>query len=157
MCRNIRPLFNYDPPSTEDDIRAAALQYVRKVSGSQKPSMANAEAFDRAVDEIAAAIAAQRRARPTGGLQRLLFLRPADGNVMGLPIAQCRLQLLPEPGVVNDQIPESRSPQFTDMVDDQRLTPGWQQGFRGAERERTHTFALARRQNHGFHGRMSPL
>lgn len=55
MCRNIRPLFNYDPPSTEDDVRAAALQYVRKVSGSTKPSMANAEAFDRAVDEIAAA------------------------------------------------------------------------------------------------------
>lgn len=55
MCRNIRPLFNYHPPSTEDDIRAAALQYVRKVSGSQKPSMANAEAFDRAVDEIAEA------------------------------------------------------------------------------------------------------
>ncbi len=55
MCRNIRPLFNYDPPSTADDARAAALQYVRKVSGSAKPSAANAEAFDRAVDEIAAA------------------------------------------------------------------------------------------------------
>lgn len=55
MCRNIRPLFNYDPPSTEDDARAAALQYVRKVSGSTKPSAANTEAFDRAVDEIAAA------------------------------------------------------------------------------------------------------
>lgn len=55
MCRNIRPLFNYDPPSTEGDARAAALQYVRKVSGSTKPSTANTEAFDRAVDEIAAA------------------------------------------------------------------------------------------------------
>lgn len=54
MCRNIRPLFNYDPPSTEDDARAAALQYVRKVSGSTKPSQANQEAFDRAVDEITA-------------------------------------------------------------------------------------------------------
>lgn len=53
MCRNIRPLFNYDPPSTDDDVRAAALQYVRKVSGSTKPSQANQEAFDRAVDEIA--------------------------------------------------------------------------------------------------------
>lgn len=55
MCRNIRPLFNYDPPSTEDDVRAAALQYVRKVSGSTKPSQANQEAFDRAVEDVAAA------------------------------------------------------------------------------------------------------
>lgn len=55
MCRNIRPLFNYEPPSTPDDARAAALQYVRKVSGSAKPTATNAEAFERAVDEIAAA------------------------------------------------------------------------------------------------------
>lgn len=55
MCRNIRPLFNYEPPSTQDDVRAAAIQYVRKVSGSSKPSQANQEAFDRAVDEIAGA------------------------------------------------------------------------------------------------------
>jgi len=55
MCRNIRPLFNFEPPSTEDEVRAAALQYVRKVSGSTKPSQANAEAFDAAVDEVAAA------------------------------------------------------------------------------------------------------
>lgn len=55
MCRNIRPLFNYDPPSTDDDVRAAALQYVRKVSGSTKPSQANQEAFDCAIDEVAAA------------------------------------------------------------------------------------------------------
>jgi hypothetical protein len=55
MCRNIRPLFNYDPPSTADDARAAALQYVRKVSGSAKPSAANTEAFERAVEEITAA------------------------------------------------------------------------------------------------------
>lgn len=55
MCRNIRPLFNYDPPSTADDARAAALQYVRKVSGSVKPSAANAEAFERAVDDVTAA------------------------------------------------------------------------------------------------------
>ncbi len=57
MCRNIRPLFNYDPPSTNDDVRAAALQYVRKVSGSTKPSQANEDAFNRAVDEVAAATA----------------------------------------------------------------------------------------------------
>lgn len=55
MCRNIRPLFNFDPPATDDEIRAAALQYVRKVSGFTKPSQANAVAFETAVDEIAAA------------------------------------------------------------------------------------------------------
>ena len=52
MCRNIRPLYNFQPPATEDEVRAAALQYVRKVSGSAKPSQANAEAFDRAVEEV---------------------------------------------------------------------------------------------------------
>jgi hypothetical protein len=55
MCRNIHVLFNFEPPATEDEIRAAALQYVRKVSGYAKPSEANAEAFERAVDRIAAA------------------------------------------------------------------------------------------------------
>ena len=55
MCRSIKPLFNYDPPATDDDARAAALQYVRKLSGFTKPSQANAAAFERAVDEIAAA------------------------------------------------------------------------------------------------------
>ena len=52
MCRNIRPLFNFDPPATEDEIRASALQFVRKVSGFSKPSHANAEAFERAVEEV---------------------------------------------------------------------------------------------------------
>ncbi len=55
MCRNIRPLHNFEPPASEDEVRAAALQYVRKVSGSAKPSQANAEAFDRAVDAVALA------------------------------------------------------------------------------------------------------
>ncbi len=55
MCRNIRPLFNYEPPSTPEDVEAAALQYVRKVSGYTKPSQANQEAFDRAVALIAEA------------------------------------------------------------------------------------------------------
>jgi hypothetical protein len=55
MCRNIRTLHNFDPPATEEEVRAAALQYVRKVSGSSKPSQANAAAFERAVDEVAAA------------------------------------------------------------------------------------------------------
>jgi hypothetical protein len=55
MCRNIHTLFNFDPPATEDEVRAAALQYVRKVSGFTKPSQANVEAFERAVDAVAEA------------------------------------------------------------------------------------------------------
>ena len=55
MCRNIRQLHNFEPPATPDEIRASALQYVRKISGSTKPSQANVEAFDRAVDEVARA------------------------------------------------------------------------------------------------------
>jgi hypothetical protein len=54
MCRNIKTLHNFDPPATEDEVRAAALQYVRKLSGSAKPSKANEAAFERAVDEVAA-------------------------------------------------------------------------------------------------------
>ena len=52
MCRNIRTLHNFEPPATEDEIRAGALQYVRKISGSTKPSKANEEAFERAVDAV---------------------------------------------------------------------------------------------------------
>src|SRR5919201_1305875 len=71
MCRNIRTLHNFEPPASEEEIRASALQYVRKVSGFTKPSQANAEAFDRAVDEIVTSApprdreveAAKRRAR----------------------------------------------------------------------------------------------
>ena len=55
MCRNIHTLFNFEPPATEDEIRGAALQYVRKISGFTKPSRANEAAFERAVDEVAAA------------------------------------------------------------------------------------------------------
>ncbi len=54
MCRNIRPLFNFDPPTTPEEIRAASLQFVRKISGFHKPSKANEDAFLGAVDEIAA-------------------------------------------------------------------------------------------------------
>ena len=54
MCRNIRTLYNFDPPASEDEVRAAALQYVRKISGFNKPSQANAEAFEEAVDEVTA-------------------------------------------------------------------------------------------------------
>jgi hypothetical protein len=53
MCRNIRTLYNFEPPATEEETRSAALQYVRKISGFTKPSQANAEAFERAVDEVA--------------------------------------------------------------------------------------------------------
>ena len=53
MCRNIRVLYNFDPPTTSEEVQAAALQYVRKVSGMNKPSQANEAAFDRAVHEIA--------------------------------------------------------------------------------------------------------
>ena len=55
MCRNIRPLFNFEPPATDEEVAAAALQYVRKVSGTRKPSKENLRAFDRAVAAIAKA------------------------------------------------------------------------------------------------------
>jgi hypothetical protein len=57
MCRNIHTLFNYEPPATDDEVRSAALQYVRKVSGFAKPSKANEEAFARAVGEVSEATA----------------------------------------------------------------------------------------------------
>ena len=53
MCRNIRPLYNFEPAATDDEVRAAALQYVRKISGFTKPSKVNEEAFNRAVEEVA--------------------------------------------------------------------------------------------------------
>ena len=55
MCRNIKTLFNYEPPATDEEVRNAALQYVRKISGSTRPSQQNQAAFDQAVDEIAQA------------------------------------------------------------------------------------------------------
>ena len=54
MCRNIRTLYNFEPPATDDEVRASALQYVRKISGFNKPSRANAEAFEHAIDAVAA-------------------------------------------------------------------------------------------------------
>jgi hypothetical protein len=57
MCRNIRTLHNFEPPATEEEIHSAALQYVRKISGSNRPSKANEAAFERAVEEVAAASA----------------------------------------------------------------------------------------------------
>jgi hypothetical protein len=57
MCRNIKTLFNFDPPVSEEEVRAASLQFVRKISGFNKPSKANEAAFDGAIDEVAAAAA----------------------------------------------------------------------------------------------------
>lgn len=57
MCRNIKTLFNFEPPATEEEIRAASLQFVRKLSGFNKPSKVNEEAFERAIDEVAGAAA----------------------------------------------------------------------------------------------------
>ncbi len=69
MCRSIRTLFNFEPPASEDEIRAASLQFVRKLSGFAQPSRANAAAFDRAVDDVAAAahrlLGALQTASPT--------------------------------------------------------------------------------------------
>jgi hypothetical protein len=56
MCRNIKPLYHFDPPASDDEIRAAALQFVRKVSGFNKPSQANQAAFDTAVEDVARAV-----------------------------------------------------------------------------------------------------
>jgi hypothetical protein len=70
MCRNIKPLFNFDPPATDDEIRSAALQFVRKVSGFNKPSKVNEAAFSAAVDEIAAASGKLLRSLETSALPR---------------------------------------------------------------------------------------
>lgn len=70
MCRNIKPLFNYEPAVTDADVRAAALQYVRKVSGSTKPSRANEAAFDQAVDAVAEATRALLAALTTSAPPR---------------------------------------------------------------------------------------
>jgi hypothetical protein len=61
MCRNIKTLFNFDPPATDEEVRAASLQFVRKISGFTKPSKANEPAFDRAVDDVAAIASALLR------------------------------------------------------------------------------------------------
>jgi hypothetical protein len=70
MCRNIRTLFNFDPPVTDDEVRSAALQFVRKVSGFAKPSKANEAAFDRATEEVADAARKLLNALVTGAPKR---------------------------------------------------------------------------------------
>lgn len=67
MCRSIKPLFNFEPPATDDEIQAASLQFVRKLSGMTKPSNANQLAFDRAVDDIAASARALLESLQTSG------------------------------------------------------------------------------------------
>lgn len=76
MCRSIKPLFNYDPPATDEEIRNASLQYVRKLSGFSKPSQVNEEAFERCVQEVASA---------TRGLVNSLLTHahPRDRDVEG--------------------------------------------------------------------------
>ncbi|MGH2914426.1 MAG: DUF2277 domain-containing protein [Solirubrobacteraceae bacterium] len=70
MCRNIRTLHNFEPPATDDEVRAAALQYVRKISGFSKPSRANEQAFEDAVDAVTVASAALLRALTTSAQPR---------------------------------------------------------------------------------------
>jgi len=76
MCRGIRPLFNFDPPTTEEEIRAAALQFVRKIGGFTRPSRANGAAFLAAVDEITAASARLVRSLDTTAPPRQREPRP---------------------------------------------------------------------------------
>jgi hypothetical protein len=76
MCRNIRVLYNFDPPTTQDEIRAAALQYVRKVSGIQKPTAADEAAFDAAVEAVAASTG-----RLLGSLRARTAVRTREGEI----------------------------------------------------------------------------
>ena len=82
MCRNIHTLYNYDPPATEAEIRAAAEQYVRKISGFAKPSRANAEAFDQAIDAVADASSTL--------LDRLVTSAPAKNRAVEAAKARAR-------------------------------------------------------------------
>jgi hypothetical protein len=75
MCRNIRVLYHFEPPTTDDEIRAAALQYVRKVSGLARPSASDGEVFERAIDEVAASTR-----RLLGGLKARTAVRTREGE-----------------------------------------------------------------------------
>jgi hypothetical protein len=96
MCRNIRPLFNFEPPSTDAEIRSASLQFVRKISGFTKPSAANEEAFARAVDDIASrsksliasleTSAAPRNREKVAARARTRFLKRASTRNAAEPI-----------------------------------------------------------------------
>ena len=89
MCRNIRPLHNFEPPAAAEEVYAAALQYVRKVSGTTRPSQANAATFERAVDEVAAAVEEKGIESPEVATQmsRLLTIARIDYLVLLLILA----------------------------------------------------------------------
>lgn len=84
MCRNIKLLFNFEPPVTDAEIRAASLQYVRKISGFQKPSLANEAAFAQAVDEVAAASARLLSSLETNAPQRNREEEAAKAKARGM-------------------------------------------------------------------------
>jgi hypothetical protein len=84
VCRNIHVLFNFDPPATDEEIRSAALQYVRKISGYAKPSEANREAFERAVDEVSAASARMLDSLVTTAPQRNREVEAAKAHARAL-------------------------------------------------------------------------
>ncbi len=84
MCRNIKPLFNFSPPATEDEVRAAALQYVRKVTGFTKPSQANEAAFIAAVDEIAAVTATLLKELETSSVPKSREIEAARAKARSL-------------------------------------------------------------------------
>jgi hypothetical protein len=84
MCRNIKTLFNFEPPAAEDEIRAAASQYVRKISGFTKPSLANEKAFDRAVDEVARASEKLLRSLVTSAAPRDRSIEAAKAHALAV-------------------------------------------------------------------------
>ena len=89
MCRNIKPLFNFQPPVSDDEVRAAALQYVRKISGFNKPSKANEAAFQAAVDAVAAASSALLRSLETNASPRnreIEIVRTRARNAQRFPV-----------------------------------------------------------------------
>ena len=91
MCRNIKPLFNFDPPVSDDEVRAAALQYVRKISGSSKPSKANEAAFQAAVDAVAAASSMLLRSLETNAPARdrkIEIARARARNAQRFPVTR---------------------------------------------------------------------
>ncbi|MCA9243672.1 MAG: DUF2277 domain-containing protein [Phycisphaerales bacterium] len=117
MCRNIKTLFNFEPPATNDEVRASALQFVRKLSGFTKPSQANQEAFDRAVDEVTAVAhrlldslvtnaaprdreteAAKARARAAERYGRAAAPRPRATSAAAKPAGKPKRAGRPKPG-----------------------------------------------------------
>ena len=91
MCRNIKPLFNFDPPVSDDEVRAAALQYVRKISGFNKPSKANEAAFQAAVDAVAAASSTLLRSLETNAPPRdreIVIARARARNAQRFPVTR---------------------------------------------------------------------